>query len=56
VGGGKLIVVTGLAVRTYTEEPPDRLRAAADGDAGLRTGLAWRGVLVHQEDQGTPPR
>ena len=41
--GGKVIVVPGLAVRRYAEEPAERLRQAGY-EADLRPALAWRGV------------
>ena len=43
--GGKIIVVPGLAVRRYAEEPCERLQQAGY-DVDLRPGLAWRGVPV----------
>ena len=43
--GGKIIVVPGLAVRRYAEEPVDRLRQAGYA-VDLRPGLSWRGVPV----------
>ena len=43
--GGKIIVVPGLAVRRYAEEPAERLRQAGY-DVDLRPALAWRGVPV----------
>jgi pimeloyl-ACP methyl ester carboxylesterase len=43
--GGKIIVVPGLAVRRYAEEPCERLRQAGY-DVDLRPALAWRGVPV----------
>jgi pimeloyl-ACP methyl ester carboxylesterase len=43
--GGKIILVPGLAVRRYAEEPAERLRQAGY-DVDLRPALAWRGVPV----------
>ena len=41
--GGKVVVVPGLAVRRYAEEPCERLRQAGH-EVDLRPALAWRGV------------
>ena len=41
--GGKVVVVPGLAVRRYAEEPSERLRQAGY-EVDLRPALAWRGV------------
>ena len=43
--GGKVVVVPGLAVRRYAEEPSERLRQAGY-EVDLRPALAWRGVPV----------
>ena len=43
--GGKIIVVPGLAVRRYAEEPAERLRQAGY-EVDLPPALAWRGVPV----------
>jgi pimeloyl-ACP methyl ester carboxylesterase len=48
---GKVIVVPGLAVRSYAIEPVERL-GQAGYDAELRPGLAWRGVPVDLGDYG----
>ena len=48
---GRVIVVPGLAVRTYAVEPVERL-GQAGYDAELRPGLAWRGVPVDLADYG----
>ncbi|HEV2928683.1 MAG TPA: hypothetical protein VGW74_08325 [Propionibacteriaceae bacterium] len=43
--GGKIVVVPGLAVRRYAEEPAERVRQAGY-EVDLRPALAWRGVPV----------
>ena len=48
---GKVIVVPGLAVRTYAETPVERLRQSGY-DVDLRPGLSWRGVPVDIADYG----
>lgn len=48
---GKVVIVPGLAVRTYAEEPVERLRQAGY-DVDLRPGLAWRGVPVDLTEYG----
>jgi predicted alpha/beta hydrolase family esterase len=48
---GRVIVVPGLAVRTYAVEPVERLHQAGY-DADLLPALAWRGVPVDLADYG----
>ena len=48
---GRVIVVPGLAVRTYAVQPVERLRQAGY-DVDLRPGLAWRGGPVDLADYG----
>jgi pimeloyl-ACP methyl ester carboxylesterase len=47
----KIIVVPGLAVRTYAEDPVERVRQAGY-DIDLRPGLSWHGVPVDIADYG----
>ena len=48
---GKVVVVPGLAVRTYAVAPVERLRRAGY-DADLRPGVSWHGVPVDIADYG----